>query len=504
MKTILLIFSILIVSFLLTSKAFTDHEGWPHGKKYAYECVKEGGCDIDITKLDKQPKLFIGKSKFDGSQKPINIAHKGKLIKPTKMIGIWGDFINNYAIYDVSDDCEGISCQGLKWSEYFDHTIYSTPSGSDDELIWLNEEFKNEAKDGGEVGNYRHSFPISHLIQNRKLNELKNGLVEGAKNNWLRILQADRFLYKSSSAKDFQGFGNTLNWFYPTITPLIEAHIVLQKNQVYSKEEFDLVHSWLEKRVWALEQGPMDGLLSSQWKWKHFFEPGNHETINKKVAYMLWGVADQNEVYFTAGLNGFKDFYKTMRRKNGTFKAEHRSGSGQNFGINSGNKVAQGMIIMSIILHHQGYDIQKEFPKINKLVAWCSKNYNDPKGMGGDNNNMRFLSNNPNDYNTAGWMYLYDLVFDTSYALDFPTETSRMVMYAIEDAKSLLKSNNKNNYSCDNISNDSWYCAIATRKSNPSVQFYAEDPEDRRAGIKATRKCFEEHSDCTLAFLGKK
>ena len=501
MKKIILI---LIVSFLLTTKAFSDHKGWPHGKEYAYKCVKEGGCDIDITKINKQPKLFIGKSSFSGNNKPINIAQKGKLIKPTKMIGIWGDFINNYAIYDVSDDCQGMSCQGLKWSEYFDHTIYSTPSGSDDELIWLNEEFKYEAKDGGEVGNYRHSFPISHLIQNKKLNELKNGLVEGAKNNWIRILQADRFLYKSSSAKDFQGFGNTLNWFYPTITPLIEAHIVLQKNEVYSKEEFDLVHSWLEKRVWALEQGPMDGLLSSQWKWKHFFEPGNHETINKKVAYMLWGVADQNENYFTAGLNGFKDFYKTMRKKNGTFKAEHRSGSGQNFGINSGNKVAQGMIIMAIILHHQGYDIQKEFPKINKLVAWCNKNYKDTKDMGGDNNNMRFLSNNPNDYNTVGWMHLYDVVFDTNYALDFPTETNRMVMYAIEDAKSLLKRNNKNNYSCDNISNDSWYCAIATRKSNPSVQFFAEDSEDRIAAIKATRKCFEEHSDCTLAFLGKK
>ena len=213
----------------------------------------------------------------------------------------------------------------------------------------------------------------------------------------------------------------------------------MQKNEVYSKEEFELVHSWLEKRVWALEQGPMDGLLSSQWKWKHFFEPGNHETINKKVAYMLWGVADQNEDYFTAGLNGFKDFYKTMRKKNGTLKAEHRSGSGQNFGINSGNKVAQGMIIMAIILHHQGYDVQKDFPKINKLVAWCSKNYKDPKNMGGGNDNLRFLSNNPNEYNTVGWMYLYDLVFETNYALDFPTETSRMVMYAIEDARSLSK-----------------------------------------------------------------
>ncbi len=429
----------LIVNILFITNTYSDHEGWPHGKKYAYKCVKEGGCDIDISKLDKQPKLFIGQSKFSGNNKAINIAQKGKLIKPTKMIGIWGNFKNDSSLHVVSDECQGVSCKGLKWREYFDHTIYSTASGSDEELLWLNEEFQYEVKDGGEVRNYRHSFPISHLIQTNKLTELKDGLVEGAKNNWLRILQADRFLYKSSNAKDFQGFGNTLNWFYPTITPLIEAHIVLQKNKVYSKEEFELVHSWLEKRVWALEQGPMDGLLSSRWKWKHFFEPGNHETINKKVAYMLWAVADKNEVYFTAGLNGFKDFYKTMRKKNGTLKAEHRSGSGQNFGINSGNKVAQGMIIMAIILHHQGYDVQKEFPKINKLVAWCSKNYKDPKDMGGDNDNLRFLSNDPNPYNTVGWMYLYDLVFDTNYALDFPTETSRMVMYAIEDTRSLSK-----------------------------------------------------------------
>ena len=94
---------------------------------------------------------------------------------------------------------------------------------------------------------------------------------------------------------------------------------------------------------------------------------------------------------------------------------------------------------MAIILHHQGFDVQKEFPKINKLVAWCSKNYDDPKEMGGGNDNLRFLSNNPNEYNTVGWMYLYDLVFETNYALDFPTETSRMVMYAIEDARSLRK-----------------------------------------------------------------
>ena len=76
-----------------------------------------------------------------------------------------------------------------------------------------------------------------------------------------------------------------------------------------------MVHSWLEKRVWVLEQGPLDGLVSSAFKWNNLFEPANHESINKKVAYMLWGVADQNEVYFTAAINGFEDFYKTMRKK---------------------------------------------------------------------------------------------------------------------------------------------------------------------------------------------
>ena len=41
MKTILFIFSILIVSFLLTSKAFTDHEGWPHGKNMPINVLRK-------------------------------------------------------------------------------------------------------------------------------------------------------------------------------------------------------------------------------------------------------------------------------------------------------------------------------------------------------------------------------------------------------------------------------------------------------------------------------
>ena len=63
---------------------------WQHGKKWAYKCVTEGGCDLDITSLTEQPKLFIGKSKFNNQNKVINIAYNGTPIQPTIMKGVWG------------------------------------------------------------------------------------------------------------------------------------------------------------------------------------------------------------------------------------------------------------------------------------------------------------------------------------------------------------------------------------------------------------------------------
>jgi hypothetical protein len=94
------------------------------------------------------------------------------------------------------------------------------------------------------------------------------------------------------------------------------------------------------------------------------------------------------------------------------------------------------MITMAILLHNQGYDIQKDFPKIDKLVAYCSKKYKKPSS-GGQNNNLRFMSNNPNEYNTTGWMDLYDTVFGTSYAINFPIESKRMIHFGIADASAL-------------------------------------------------------------------
>jgi len=438
---------IVVLGLLLSTNANTDHKGWPHGKKWAYNCANTTDCNVVIENLDKQPKLFIGKSVNSSSNKPINIADKGKSIKPKNMVGIWGKGWKSSDKYGEEGlfGCGRDSCLKLQWNEILDSMIYA-PAINDGNEIFLNEKFKKEITGaGGDSEKYfkpfRHALVISNLLQLGNLESLKKGLIEGAKGKWLNELQPDTFLYQSDEHTDFQAYGNSLNWFYPTIMPLLEAHIVLQQNNIYTDEEFKMVHSWLEKRVWVLEQGPLDGLVSSAFKWNNFFEPANHESINKKVAYMLWGVADQNEVYFTAAINGFEDFYKTMRKKNGTFKNEHRKGDGANYGIQSGNVVGQSMIVMAIILKHQGIDVKKKYPKIEKFVQWASENYKKAKELdfGGGNNDLRFLSDNPLKRNTAGWIYLWDKEFGTNYAKlnNFSPATKTMITYGIADASKI-------------------------------------------------------------------
>ena len=64
--------------------------------------------------------------------------------------------------------------------------------------------------------------------------------------------------------------------------------------------------------------------------------------------------------------------------------------------------------------------------------------------------------------------------------------------------------NKQVSYSCGDSNNPTWYCAIAARKSDLTVQFFVEDPNERAARIKATSECFKEHNDCTIIFSGKK
>jgi len=431
-----------ILFFVTEAKA--NEPNWPTGKEYSYNCVKTLSCNVIIDDLTVQPKLFIGKSTFNGSNKPINIAYKGNH-EPTNMSGIWGaDWTaEEYRLWKCHTGSSD-RCSKLEWNDYFDSMIYAPGVGDprSEKRLGSKAIELGYPVDGGErVSSYRHSFDISNLLQNDNLDSLKQGLIEGAEGNWLKELQADPFLLVHSGGEDYQAYSNSLNWFYLTIIPLLEAHIVLQRNQMYTQDEYELVHSWLEKRVWVLEQGPMDGLLPKNQNWQLIHEAGNHETVKKKVAYLLWGIADMNNTYFTAGLNGFEDFYSTMRR-DGTFKGEHKQGNGDNYGLSSGNEVGQAMVVMSIILHNQGVDVRKKYPKIEKFVQWASKNYLDVSntGFSGGNSDMRFVSQDPKPKNTIGWMFLWDNVFGTSYTKNFNVDdnTKAMTTFGIVSPEDII------------------------------------------------------------------
>ena len=437
-----------------SSTTSDSNDDWPSGKEYVYNCLRTGSCNVIIENLTEQPKLFIGKSYFDGSNKVTNIAYKGNH-KPKVMTGLWGKkwTVDNYS---PLVECQMGTCDNLRWSDYFDNMIYfQDPYAPNDgaEIIILNP--KNielgYPVNGGMYAPFRHAWDISHLLQSNNLENLKQGLIEGAEGKWLKELQAAMFIYRTNDGDSYEGFSGSLDAFlYPTVVPLIEAHIALQRNNMYSPEEFNLVHKWLEKRVWALEQGPLDGAIGSSkrkdWNWQLTHEAGNHETIWKKVAYMLWGIADKNETYFTAAVNGFEDFYGTMR-SDGTFKGEHKKGDGANYGISSGNEVGQAMVVMSIILHNQGIDVRKKYPKIEKFVQWASKNYKNPKATGlvtdgtFSNSSLRFMSSNPMEKNTLGWMFLWDQVFETKYSKDYDFlegQTRALVVFGIMAPKTII------------------------------------------------------------------
>ena len=234
MKKILVI---IFISFLFYSNANTTHKGWPHGKKWAYNCAKTTDCNILIENISEQPKLFIGKGVKSSSNKPINIADKGNPIKPNKMVGIWGEGWKSSDKYRDQDllGCGGNSCLNLQWSKMLDSMIYA-PAINDGNEIFLNEQFKRNYRSYSESEKFfkpwRHALIISHLLQLGNFENLKQGLINGAKGKWLNELQPDTFLYQSGEYIDFQAYGNSLNWFYPTIIPLLEAYSLAAKQYV--------------------------------------------------------------------------------------------------------------------------------------------------------------------------------------------------------------------------------------------------------------------------------
>lgn len=425
---------------------------WIDTKKEADICASGNSCNVIFNNLISQPKLWIGKTYFDPKD-PYNIAYDGSY-SPKGMVGYIGTNWYSYGFPGYSEAPHTPWNKKLSWTERFDRLIVSTDS--DDGGVIKESAPVGDVRD---VAPFRHTVKIAHALQynlagsKESLLELKNALVTGAKGDYLTELKPAHFFYKHNEGYDYPGFAPTLGNFYSTILPLLEAHIVLQRNDLYGEQEFNLVHGWLEKRVWGLEQGVMDGTISKRWNYKPHQEAIDHEMIKKRIAYLLWGIADQNDEYFTAGVNGFKDAY-TIIRNDGSLKTEHRKGSGNNFGLNTGNYVIQHIVNMAIILHHHGWDIPKSFPRIEQMVKFTSELVKSPRknkyykkttnSQNSFNNSLEFIYD-PKIDNTLAYVVIYDKTFGTKYSKNFSQDddTHSLAIMGIVDAREIVIGDNK-------------------------------------------------------------
>ena len=457
-------------------------ESWIDSKEEAEICVSTKKCDVIFDDIDKQPILWIGKSYFD-PMPPENIAYDGAY-SPKKMIGYIGENWKSYSFPGYDEHQMTPYGTDWKWTEKFDRKFVATDS--DDGGVFKPTGKVHKVED---IAPYRHTVKIAHALQYflsgriEALIDLKDALVEGASGNYLTIMKPSNYWYKYEESFDYPGFAPALQDVYRIILPLVEAHIVLQRNKIYSEQEFSLVHKWLQKRVWGIEQGVMDGTITQRWGWGPHQAPLDHEMVKKRLLYLLWGVADSNDEYFTAGVNGFKDGYLRIIRNDGSLKSEHRTKSGNNFGLSTGNYVIQTLVNMAIILHHQGWDIRKDYPKVEKMVQFTSKLEANPRASkyfknntnagNNFNNQLNFLGDQAGYDNTLAYVLIWDKIFNTEYSKNFSLsdESNAQVEMGIVDAREIFIG--KNHMHSFNYKYEDSYPWLPKKSNNPNWSWFA-------------------------------
>ena len=226
-------------------------ESWIDTKKEAEICASTDQCDVVFSELTEQPSLWIGKTYFD-PKPPINIAYNGNY-SPNGMVGYIGTNWYSFSFPGLdehpstpykSDSGIKLRYSDMAWTDDYDRIIRDS-NGDDGGAIPKN----GKIYDTGELAVYRHTIKIAHALQyglsgnEQALVELKNILVEGAKGDYLTVMKPSNYFYKHRDGLDYPGFAGTLKKFYKTLVPLVESHIVLQRNGIYSEAEFELVHS---------------------------------------------------------------------------------------------------------------------------------------------------------------------------------------------------------------------------------------------------------------------
>ena len=345
-----------------SSHKLDDPRNWPSGIKYAREASANAILYFDEAK--KPERLYINSH----DRPPHNIAYTGNIETPISYYGFWPK--GSYSIYSPYD--------GNDYREkfVFEEGIDEIVDGNDH----VNRGFDVENKEVFSV--HLQKF---HNGDKASLSTLKSLMFEWVNGPYWEAMIPDRNLACTTCSNEqpiWEAYNfSILGELWNTLIPMLEVHITLIREEAYSTNEYDLVHNWLEKRVWLAEQGPAEGQLYAGHRWIPDPGPPNHHKIRKTLGYLMWGVADQNSEYFTAGVRGV-DAYHNVLRSDGSITTEHfhdkacETGFGDHGCRNAltlGNETGKFYALAAIIMHNQGIDVRKKYPKIEKNIEWTTQ-----------------------------------------------------------------------------------------------------------------------------------
>ncbi len=407
-----------------SSHKLDDPRNWPSGLKHAKWA--SANAILYFDEAVKPERLYINSS----DRPPHNVAYQGNIETPNSFYGFWPK--GTYSKYSPYSDF------------YLEKFIFEEGI---DEIVDGNDHVQR----GFDVENKEvFSFHLQkfHNSDKDSLETLKSMMMEWVNGPYWEAMIPDRQLACTTCSNEqpiWEGYNfSILGELWNTLIPMLEVHITLIREEAYSTNEYDLVHNWLEKRVWLAEQGPAEGQLGAEHRWIPDPGPPNHHKIRKSLGYLMWGIADQNSEYFTAGVRGVEQYYNVLRN-DGSITTEHfynkacQTGfndHGCRHGLSLGNETGKFYALAAIVMHNQGIDVRKKYPKFDKNIEWTTKVATNPtlamKWIGNifveersgsysetwskEGINMDWAHNWASIRNNLSHIYLWDNIFQTNYS----------------------------------------------------------------------------------------
>ena len=106
------------------------------------------------------------------------------------------------------------------------------------------------------------------------------------------------------------------------------------------------------------------------------------------------------------------------------------------------------IVSMAIILHNQGFDIQKDYPRVEKFIEFTSKIVENPNKSKyikkGNNKNLRWMSPDAKPHNNLGYMIIWDKTFNTTYSQnvkDYDQMVSS-ILFGVADTREVIVNGN--------------------------------------------------------------